>query len=63
VSADEVTDKRPELETLAGMLVRGGFPDNYDEIIKDMSDDDFERLWELFNQKRRVSAASGYNVP
>ena len=55
VSVDEVTDARPDLETLAGMLVRGGFPENYDEIIRDMSDDDFERLWELFNQKRHVS--------
>ena len=55
VSVDEVTDARPDLETLAGVLVRGGFPENYDEIIRDMSDDDFERLWELFNQKRHVS--------
>jgi NADPH-dependent glutamate synthase beta subunit-like oxidoreductase len=35
------------------MLVRGEFPENYDQIIREISDDDFERLWELFEQKRK----------
>ena len=41
------------VEALAVMLVRGEFPENYDQIIREISDDDFERLWEIFEEKRK----------
>jgi hypothetical protein len=41
-----------DIETLATSLVGGEFPVNYDEIIRAMSDDDLERLWEVFKKKR-----------
>jgi NADPH-dependent glutamate synthase beta subunit-like oxidoreductase len=41
------------VEALAVMLVRGEFPENYDQIIREMSDDDFERLWETFEENRK----------
>jgi hypothetical protein len=58
-SANPIEDDRTDLETLAGMIVEGEFPENYDEIIKGMSDDDFERLWELFNRERTIRAKGG----
>jgi hypothetical protein len=46
--------QKPDVKTLAGTLFRDGFPENYDDIIREMSDDEFELLWELFNQERQV---------
>jgi len=37
----------PDIEELAGMLTRGEFPENYDHIIRNISDEDLERLWRL----------------
>jgi hypothetical protein len=54
-AAAETANEKPDVKTLAGMLFRGGFPENYDGIIREMSDDEFELLWELFNQERRVN--------
>ncbi len=49
---NDVVENELSVETLAIMLVRGEFPENYDEIIREISDDDFERLWEFFDEKR-----------
>jgi hypothetical protein len=46
---------KPDAETLARMLAHGVFPENYDDKIRELSDDDFERLWEIFYLERSVS--------
>ena len=43
----------PDIDELAGMLTRGEFPENYDHIIRNISDEDLERLWATFKQKWR----------
>ena len=50
---NDVVENELSVEALALMLVRGEFPENYDQIIREISDDDFERLWEIFEEKRR----------
>lgn len=45
---------KPEVEILARMLARGEFPESYDDTIREMSDDDLERLWEVFYLERRA---------
>jgi hypothetical protein len=40
------------------MLARGEFSDNYDDTIREMSDDEFERLWEVFYLERRVAGVT-----
>ena len=52
--ADEAANDSPDIEELAGMLTRGEFPENYDSIIRNISDEDLESLWESFNQMLRV---------
>ena len=44
----------PDIDELAGMLTRGEFPENYDHIIRNISDDDLERLWAVFHRMRLV---------
>ena len=46
---------QPDVETLARMLARGEFPENYDDAIRELSGDEFERLWEVFYLERRVA--------
>ena len=46
--ADETANATPDIEELAGMLTRGEFPENYDSIIRNISDEDLERLWATF---------------
>jgi hypothetical protein len=58
-SANPIKDDRTDLEGLATKMVEGGFPENYDYIIRGMSDDDFERLWEFFNRERTIRAKGG----
>ena len=53
--ADEAANDSPDIEELAGMLTRGEFPENYDSIIKNISDEDLERLWAVFH---RIIAAN-----
>jgi hypothetical protein len=62
-STGPVADNRAVIETLAGMLARGEYPENYDDIIKEMSDDDIEHLWAVFIRERYVSATGGDKVP
>ena len=56
-----IPNETPDLEELAEMLVRGEFPDNYDTIIREISDDDFEQLWEVFRRKRQAQAQAAAN--
>ena len=63
MSADMIPDKSPlNVQELAGMLMRGDFPDNYDSIIRDMSDEDLELLWSYFEHDRR-SKKDGGDLP
>jgi hypothetical protein len=59
---DDVTGSL-DIETLAGSLVRGEFPENYDIIIRNISDEDLEWLWAVFKQKWRVMNEGGGDVP
>ncbi|HYI92529.1 MAG TPA: hypothetical protein VEX68_03220 [Bryobacteraceae bacterium] len=43
----------PDIDELAGMLTRGEFPENYDNIIRNISDEDLERLWAAFYRMRQ----------
>ena len=47
--------EKPDVETLARMLARGEFSESYDDTIRELSDDEFERLWEVFCLERRVA--------
>ena len=42
VFSSEAANDTPDIETLADMLIRGELPKNYDNIDRDISDDDFE---------------------
>jgi hypothetical protein len=53
----------PDIEELGGMLIRGEFPPNYDTIIRNISDEDLERLWAYFKHKRRTTSEGGDDPP
>ena len=57
VVVGEAANDTPDIEALAGMLTRGEFPPDYDSIIRNISDEDLERLWACFNQKLSHSEA------
>jgi hypothetical protein len=59
MSADTIPDNTPNVEELAGMLARGEFPADYELIIANISDEDLERLWAFFKQKRGVVNEGG----
>jgi hypothetical protein len=60
VSADTIRDENTlNIEEIARMLMRGEFPDNYDSIIRDISDDDLELLWSYFEHNRRSKNDGG----
>jgi len=50
---NDIVENELSVEALAVMLVHGEFPENYDQIIREISDDDFERLWQIFEEKRK----------
>ena len=52
--ADDAANDSPDIEELAGMLMRGEFPENYDSIIRNISDEDLERLWAVFHRMRHA---------
>ena len=41
-----------DIEALASMLQRGEVPQEYESIIRNISDDDLERLWTCFKRQR-----------
>jgi hypothetical protein len=51
----------PDIEELAAMLMGGEFPENYDHIIRNISDEDLERLWAIFKQKWRGMNGDAHN--
>jgi hypothetical protein len=57
-----MSENRLSMEDVAVMLIRGEFPDNYDEIVREISDDDFERLWQIFDEKRSSAPKASQNV-
>lgn len=57
-SGSGATQSRLSIQELAGMLVRGEFPDNYDQIIREISDEDLERVWQVFYELRNDGAAN-----
>ncbi len=60
MSADMIPGKNPlNVQELAGMLMRGDFPDDYDSIIRGMSGEDLELLWSYFEHNRRSKKDGG----
>jgi hypothetical protein len=53
--ATAVRSDGDQIETLALALVKGGICGDYANVIPALTDDEFERLWEMFNKLRKIS--------